>query len=171
MSSPFRPSIVRMAVLAALTACASSSPATTPTPTPTPAGGKVAPAVRATTATTPDSVAQLLRGVAPTAPSARSDRSTLDRDEIRSTQFNNMFDVVRSLRGNWVRTRTAESFGKSSVLQVYLDMQRLAGGFEELRQIAPRNVESVRFFDPIQASGRWGMDHGSGAILLTTAKR
>ena len=166
MSSPFRPSIVRMAVLAALTACASSSPATTPAPTP--AGGRVAPAVRATT---PDSVAQLLRGVAPAAPSARSDRFTLDRDEIRSTQFNNMFDVVRSLRGNWVRTRTAESFGKSSVLQVYLDMQRLAGGFEELRQIAPRNVESVRFFDPIQASGRWGMDHGSGAILLTTAKR
>lgn len=166
MSSPFCPSIVRMAVLAALTACASSSPATTPAPTP--AGGRVAPAVRATT---PDSVAQLLRGVAPAAPSARSDRFTLDRDEIRSTQFNNMFDVVRSLRGNWVRTRTAESFGKSSVLQVYLDMQRLAGGFEELRQIAPRNVESVRFFDPIQASGRWGMDHGSGAILLTTAKR
>ena len=153
-------------MLAALTACASSSPATTPAPTP--AGGRVAPAVRATT---PDSVAQLLRGVAPAAPSARSDRFTLDRDEIRSTQFNNMFDVVRSLRGNWVRTRTAESFGKSSVLQVYLDMQRLAGGFEELRQIAPRNVESVRFFDPIQASGRWGMDHGSGAILLTTAKR
>ena len=166
MSSPFCPSIVRMAVLAALTACASSSPATTPAPTP--AGGRVAPAVRATT---PDSVAQLLRGVAPATPSARSDRFTLDRDEIRSTQFNNMFDVVRSLRGNWVRTRTAESFGKSSVLQVYLDMQRLAGGFEELRQIAPRNVESVRFFDPIQASGRWGMDHGSGAILLTTAKR
>lgn len=169
MSSPLRPSIVRMAVLAAFTACASSSPATAPTPTQ--AGGRVAPAVRATTATTPDSVAQLLRGVAPAVPSARSDRSTLDRDEIRSTQFNNMYDVVRSLRGNWVRTRTSESFGKSSVLQVYLDMQRLAGGFEELRQIAPRNVESVRYFDPIQASGRWGMDHGSGAILLTTAKR
>ncbi len=123
------------------------------------------------TATTPDSVAGVLRAVAPGSPAARSDRSTITRDEIRSTQFNNMFEVVRALRGNWVRTRTAESFGKSSVLQVYLDMQRLPGGLDELRQLNPVNVELVRFLDPMQASARFGLDHGSGALLITTAKR
>jgi hypothetical protein len=123
------------------------------------------------TATTPDSVSQLLRGVAPGAPRVRSDRSVLSRDEIRATQFPNMYDVVRSLRGNWVRIRTAESFGTSSALQVYLDQQRLTGGVDELRQMNPTNVESVRFFDPIAASARWGLDHGAGALLITTSKR
>jgi hypothetical protein len=82
-----------------------------------------------------------------------------------------MYDVVRALRGNWVRSRTAESFGKSSVVQVYLDMQRQTGGLDELRQLAPVNVDLVRFMDPIQASARFGLDHGAGAILITTAKR
>ncbi len=169
MTSPTRPSIAAAMLVVALSGCSSAKPATAPAPAPAPAG--VAAAVGGTTATTPDSVAQVLRGVSPAAKSGRSDRSTLTRDEIRATQFNNMYDVVRSLRGNWVRARTAESLGKSSVLQVYLDMQRLPGGLDELRQMAPTNVETVRYFDPIQASGRWGMDHGSGAILITTAKR
>lgn len=167
MSSLFRPSIARVAAFAALAACSSAKPATAPTPS-----ASVAPSAggATTTATRPDSVAQVLRGVAPGAPAARSDRTVLTRDEIRSTQYTNMYEVIRALRGNWVRTRTAESFGKSSVLQVYLDMQRLSGGTDELRQINPTNVASVRFFDPITASARWGMDHGAGAIMITTAK-
>jgi hypothetical protein len=162
--------VVCLGAIAALSACSSA----TPTPTPAPAPDGTATSIASSgvvTATTPDSVAGVLRGVSPGSPAARSDRSTITRDEIRSTQFNNMLDVVRALRGNWVRTRTAESFGKSSVLQVYLDMQRLPGGLDELRQLTPVNVELVRFLDPVQASARFGLDHGSGALLITTAKR
>lgn len=91
------------------------------------------------------------------------------REEILSTQFTNLFDVVRTLRGNWLRVRTADSFGRSSQVQVYLDMQRLSG-VEELRALAPTNVLSIRFLDPVQASARWGMDHGAGAIFILTKK-
>jgi hypothetical protein len=101
---------------------------------------------------------------------AGRDRQLLTKDEIRATQYTNLYDVVQALRGNWVRTRAADSFGKSSVVQVYLDAQRL-NGLEDLRTMSPLNVESVRFFDPIQATARWGMDHGSGAIFVRTAKR
>lgn len=166
MSPLSRPSGAALFALAAVAGCASSKPATAPAP------AAVALSVAdAITATTPDSVSQLLRGVAPGAPRVRSDRSVLSRDEIRATQFPNMYDVVLSLRGNWVRIRTADSFGTSSVLQVYLDQQRLSGGVDELRQMNPTNVESVRFFDPIAASARWGLDHGAGALLITTSKR
>ncbi|HYW52150.1 MAG TPA: hypothetical protein VE861_16155 [Gemmatimonadaceae bacterium] len=99
----------------------------------------------------------------------RGDRTMLLREEILSTQLTNVFDVVRTLRGNWLRVRSADSFGKSSQVQVYLDMQRL-NGVEELRGLAPTNVLSIRFLDPVQASARWGMDHGAGAIFILTKK-
>ncbi|MES3034627.1 MAG: hypothetical protein V4813_11585 [Gemmatimonadota bacterium] len=153
--------------------CASGG-ASTATPAPaTQVAPTVAasPAPRAATADSVDPVTNtVLRGSAPGARAVRPDRQLLTRDEIRSTQFTNAFEVVRALRGNWLRVRSADSFGKSSVLQVYLDMQRLNGGVEELRLMQPANIASIRFMDPVQASARWGMDHGAGAILVTTAR-
>ena len=105
-------------------------------------------------------------------PAARSrDRSVLSRTEIRETQYTNVYDVVLALRGNWVRVRSAESIqGRSSAVQVYLDMQRLTG-LDELKSMSPLNILSIRYLDALQASARFGMDHGSGAILVSTAKK
>jgi hypothetical protein len=108
----------------------------------------------------------------PAAKRVRIDQQLITRDVIRSTQYTNMYDVVLALRSNWLRVRPAESIqGQSPSIQVYLDNQRLAGGADELRQLSPTNIESVRYFDPITASARWGMDHGAGALYVTTAKR
>ena len=107
----------------------------------------------------------------PKPPKVRADRQLLTRDAILATQYTNMYDVILALRGNWLRSRAAESIqGRSSTVQVYLDNQHLTGA-DELRAIAPTNVETVRYYDPIQASSRWGMDHGAGAIYILTAKR
>ena len=100
----------------------------------------------------------------------RVDQHLITRDAILSTQYTNLFDVIQALRSNWLRIKAPDSFGKSSVLQVYLDTQRLTG-VDELRQMAPTNIQSVRFYDPIEASARWGLDHGAGAIYVLTAKR
>ncbi len=162
-----------VAALFVLAGCASGGASTPPAPAPQPVTATVATAPAAQRAPT-DSVDPVtntvLRGSAPGARAARTDRQLLTRDEIRSTQFTNAYEVVRALRGNWLRVRSADSFAKSQVLQVYLDMQRLNGGVEELRLMQPANIASIRFMDPIQASARWGMDHGAGAILVTTAK-
>jgi hypothetical protein len=145
----------------------------TPTPAPEPsaaAAGTATPGQAAAPVGATSSDPAVIRGVvAPAA--ARRDRQTLTRTEIRETQYTNAYDVVLALRGNWLRARTAESVnGKSSVVQVYLDMQRLPG-VEELRLMSPTNIESIRFLDPLAASARFGMDHGAGAILVTTAKK
>jgi hypothetical protein len=95
-------------------------------------------------------------------------QTTLLVEEIRSTQYTNLYDVILALRSNWVRVRTGESFTKSAVLQVYLDQQRI-GGVDELKGIQTLNVEMVRFFDGPTASARWGLDHGAGAILVQSA--
>ncbi len=111
------------------------------------------------------------RATAPFRPNAPvvTDRQVIPRDEILGTQYTNLYDVVLALRGNWLRLRSAESFEKSSVVQVYLDSQRV-GSAVELRTIVPSTVYSVRFLDPITATGRYGMDHGAGAIIVTTAR-
>jgi hypothetical protein len=100
----------------------------------------------------------------------RQDQQLITRDVITGTQYTNLFDVIQALRSNWLRPKNTGDFGKADVLQVYLDNQRI-GGVEELRNIAPLSVLSVRYYDPIAAAARWGMNHGSGAIYVLTAKK
>ena len=101
------------------------------------------------------------------APSASA--SVIQRNELLAREFTNMFDAIQALRGNWLRGRGSDSFQNPSTIQVYLDNQRL-GGIEQLPAISPRTVAQVRRYDGIEATSRWGMDHGSGVIAITTAR-
>lgn len=80
-----------------------------------------------------------------------------------------MFDAIQALRGNWLRTRGTDSMKDPSAIQVYLDNQRL-GGVEQLRALSPRTIAQARRFDGIEATSRWGMDHGAGVIMLTSVR-
>jgi hypothetical protein len=92
-------------------------------------------------------------------------------EEIRSTQYTNMFDVIQALRGNWLRRKGDISLtGTQAQIQVYIDNQRV-GGPEELRTLVPINVALVRYYDPQAASSRWGLDHTQGAIYVLSARR
>lgn len=95
--------------------------------------------------------------------------SVIQRNELLAREFTNMYDAIQALRGNWLRGRGSDSFQNPSAIQVYLDNQRL-GGIDQLRAISPRTVAQVRRFDGIEATSRWGMDHGSGVIFITTAR-
>jgi hypothetical protein len=100
----------------------------------------------------------------------RQDQQLITREVITGTQYTNMFDVIQAMRSNWLMVKSGTAGeGKQSVLQVYLDNQRI-GGVDELRRILPSTVQSARFYDAIAASARWGMDHGAGAIFIVTAK-
>ncbi len=145
-------------------ACAGKPASPAPSPAPGSAG--------VTTSVAPNSTPGSANVSLPAAKRVRVDQQLITRDVIRSTQYSNMYDVVLALRSNWLRVRPAESLqGQSPRIQVYLDNQRLAGGADELKQLSPTNIESVRYFDPITASSRWGMDHGAGALYVVTAKR
>lgn len=99
-----------------------------------------------------------------------TDQTLITRADLDKVNATNLYDAVQSLRGNWLRPRAADSFEKPSVIQVYQDNVRI-GGVTELRAIPPRIVVSVRWYDPIQATARWGVDHGAGAIFVVTAGR
>lgn len=100
------------------------------------------------------------------AEAGRTDRIT--REQIGDTSYPDLYQMITALRANWVRIRGPDNFsGRPAEVQVYLDDVRL-GGLSNLRAIHPMEIDYVRYFDGVQASARWGFDHGSGVIYVAT---
>jgi hypothetical protein len=55
------------------------------------------------------------------------------------------------------------------MIKVYLD-GTLLGGPDQLRQIMIRSITTIRWMDGLAASERWGLDHGAGAIVVSTRR-
>ncbi len=106
------------------------------------------------------------------APSARRNRDLILMDEIQRASAGNAFDLVQTLRPNWLHMRGEHSISDGSqgidVLIVYLDNARL-GGAQTLRQIPVQTLTSIQFFDAKAATYKWGNGHTHGAILVSTA--
>jgi hypothetical protein len=97
-----------------------------------------------------------------------ADRSVLTRAEVRDERFTTAWDAVEALRGNWLHERGAGSFSHETEIQVYLDGVRL-GALSSLRDIPSTNVESIKYYNGMEASTRWGLDHGKGAIYVISS--
>jgi hypothetical protein len=97
----------------------------------------------------------------------RGGRAVLTHTEIHATNLADAFAVVQSLRPQWLRTPGANSFGASDQVQVYLDGNRM-GGIDQLRQIATRSIMSMQYLTGLEAAQRWGLNHGAGAIVVST---
>ena len=98
--------------------------------------------------------------------SARSDSSLITADQIRQHHFTNAYEAVQALHSNWLLNKSADSFNAPSQVRVYVD-NTFFGAVESLRSINPNNVLSIRHFDGVAATARWGIDHGAGVILVT----
>ena len=101
-----------------------------------------------------------------TSKSARSDSSLITADQIANHRFANAYEAVEALHSNWLLNKSADSFNAPSQVRVYVDNTFL-GPVESLRSINPNNIRSIRHFDGVAATARWGMDHGAGVILVS----
>lgn len=98
----------------------------------------------------------------------RTSREILTTEQIQSTKYNNLYDVIQALRANWMNDRGKDSLtGPNSVVLVYLNDTKL-GGVAELKAISPLEVSYIQHYDGIAAAGRWGLDHGKGVIYVST---
>jgi hypothetical protein len=95
------------------------------------------------------------------------DRNLITREQIQQHRFNNAYEAVQALHANWLSTRGTDSFQNPGEVLVYLDNMRL-GGVEKLREIGSATIGSIRYYDGISASARWGLDHGHGVIFVST---
>ena len=95
-------------------------------------------------------------------------RNVLTIEEMRD--FTDVYSAVLSLRPLWLRQRGVTSIRQRDGVKVYLDGS-LMGGAENLKQITIISIGSVRYLDGLEASNRWGLDHGNGAIMIETRKQ
>jgi hypothetical protein len=97
----------------------------------------------------------------------RGGRAVLNATEMLATGYTDLYQVIQSLRPEWLRAQGATSFRGQEQIQVYLDGNQM-GGVEALRQIATRSISSVQFLTGLEATQRWGLNHGMGAIVVST---
>lgn len=98
---------------------------------------------------------------------SRSTRDTLTAEDIQSSGGNDAFTVVQTLRPHWLAHRGTSTINMRESVKVYLD-GNLMGGPEQLRLINIHSISAIRHMDGLEATQRYGLDHGNGAIIVTT---
>jgi hypothetical protein len=106
---------------------------------------------------------------APRQTAARTDRNLLESEEILQSGTSDALSAVRTLRPQWLRHRGVSSINLRESIKIYVD-NTLVGGPDYLRQITTNSVESMRYMDGLEATQRWGLDHGVGAIMVFTVR-
>jgi|SRR5688572_3656525 len=99
----------------------------------------------------------------------RGDRTLLTMEEITRAGSQDAYTAVQALRPHWLTKRGVSSVNLSETIKIYLD-GNLMGGPEFLRQITTNSISTIRHLDGLEATQRYGLDHGVGAILVFTRR-
>lgn len=113
---------------------------------------------------------------------ARKDRNRISEEEIHASSAANAYDLIRSVRSQWLRVRgqaslqtvrTTDPVSQQPMstlapqeIVVYVDGSRF-GNQNELRSLSTHDLASLEYMDPSTATQRWGTGHPYGAILAT----
>jgi hypothetical protein len=100
----------------------------------------------------------------------RANASLITTAELDASGHADAYTAVQSLRPAWLRVRGSTSFGAREIVKVYLDGS-LVGDTNHLRQISTHSISTLRYLDGLEATQRWGLDHGAGAIVISTRGR
>jgi hypothetical protein len=115
----------------------------------------------------PAPAASGLPAAAPAADAPRRDRNRLIREDLAVRTEADLLTLLQGFRPAWLRVRGRGSINRPEQVWVYRDGIRL-GGVQTLRQIQTTQVREIQFMEGPQATQRFGIDHGSGAILVTS---
>jgi hypothetical protein len=102
--------------------------------------------------------------------SVRTDTRVLSAEEMERSGYTEAFSAVQALRPQWLRLRGSTTFTGTEGVKVYLDSS-LMGGPEQLRTVSVHSIAMLRYLDGREATNRWGLDHGMGAIVIVTRNR
>ncbi len=107
----------------------------------------------------------------PVATGAPGHRDMLLQAEIDSNRTAGMsvYDLLAKVRPEYLRSRGSNSLRDVTppTAVVYVDNVKY-GTLDALRQMSAENLAQVQYLSATNATTRFGMDHGGGAILITT---
>jgi hypothetical protein len=101
-------------------------------------------------------------------PAARSS-NVISEAEISGSHESNAFDLIRSLRPLYLKSRGKSSINNNTneYATVYLDGQQY-GDISTLRTIASAQIREIRYYSASDAMTKFGMQAGGGAIEILT---
>jgi hypothetical protein len=102
-------------------------------------------------------------------PVARSS-NVITEAEVSASHESNAFDLIRSLRPLFLKSRGRSSINSSSSNEyatVYVDGQQY-GDLSTLRSIASAQIREIRYYSASDAMTKFGMQAGGGAIEILT---
>lgn len=108
-------------------------------------------------------------GARSVAPGTRPDRNLISEEEMKAAGYHDALSTIQLLRPQWLNRRGPSTINLKESVKVYLDGS-LLGGPEHLQRITVSSISTMRYLDAIEATQRWGLDHGLGAILVITRK-
>lgn len=98
-------------------------------------------------------------------------RDMLFDAEIQSNKIPGMtvYDLVAQLRPEYLRSRGANSLRTPTppTAVVYIDGSKY-GSLDQMKAFSADHVTQIQYLSAANATTRFGMDHGGGAILITT---
>jgi TonB-dependent Receptor Plug Domain len=102
-------------------------------------------------------------------PRPTQDQQLITQDEIAHTRAANAYDVIHSLRANFLSLRGETSLlaTSSPYPTVYVDGMRY-GGIDVLRDIPAMQIASIRLYRSWDAMTRFGYGNMGGVIAITT---
>ena len=109
-------------------------------------------------------------GTSPEPSTGRSkDLSLLRADEIQTVSVVSAYDAVVRLRPSWLRRRGPVSVTQPDAGQVvaYVDGMNV-GGVDALARVPVSAVIEMQYLSGSDATTRFGVGHGGGAILVRT---
>ena len=100
----------------------------------------------------------------------RRDSAVITRADLEGSAGRTLYDHIRRVQPQWLSPRGPTTLAQAErEVVVYRDGVRV-GGVSALRDMTTDIVDSVRYLSGPEASGRYGLDHQHGAILVTTRK-
>ncbi len=98
-----------------------------------------------------------------------SGRAVITAREIAGSGLSTAYDVVRSLRPEWLQRRQSHyaQTQDQATIPVYLGNQ-LLGGLDELSTIPAQSIKEMYRYDTSQATLLWGPGNAEGAIQVIT---
>ncbi len=95
------------------------------------------------------------------------DRNLITAEEVEKTVALSAYDLIIKLRPFWIRGRGVRSLNIETAQYpiIYVNGQEF-GTIETLREISNSSITEIKFLPPADATIRYGMDHGGGAIMI-----
>lgn len=87
-------------------------------------------------------------------------RNVILREEFENTTVLTAYEIIRNIRPQWLRTR-----GVPTPIAVYIN--EIQDTLDSLRFLQTENIAKMEYLNANQASARYGIGHGNGAILIT----